>query len=164
MSGLTQRFAAAPPIPWRLGVLVALLAVAALVAALVAGSLNDHRPAPYGPAANGQIIFVNEDGAIVAGDPGAGTTTTLVSEGGGAQPIYSQDGRRFAFTRPAESRTNLFVADADGTHEIQLSTAGLSSITYLGWSPSGDRILVVDGAGRLLLFSTTQPRSRDDPE
>ena len=157
MSAITRRFAAAPSIPWRLGALVALLALAALIAVLVAGALNKPLPAPYGPAANGEIIFVNEAGEIVAGDPGSGTLKTLVAAPGGSAPIYSRDGSRFAFMRPDGSSTDLFVADADGTHATRLSTQPIPGTTYVGWSGRGDRILVVDGAGRMLLFSTAQP-------
>jgi WD40 repeat protein len=156
MSALTRRLAAVPNVPWRLGALVALLAIAALVAALVAGSMNNNRPAPYGPAGNGQIIFMDQTGAIVAGDPVAGTTRTLIAKGG-SQPIFSLDGRRFAYTRSTGGPTNLFIADADGTHEVQLSAASFSTPSYVGWSSGGDRILVVDQSGRMLVFRTGQP-------
>src|SRR5262245_43116747 len=72
MSALTRRFAAVPRIPWRLGVAVALLALAALLVAVAAGVLLKAPLAPYGPAGNGQVVFVDPDGLIRAGDLATG--------------------------------------------------------------------------------------------
>jgi hypothetical protein len=115
MSTITARLAAAPRIPWRLGVLVALLAAAALIAAVVAGSLLNKRPAPYGPAVNGQVLFEDEHGAIRAGDPATGSARLVLNAG--ADPIVSQDGSRFAFSQTGE----LFVADVAGGDPVQIS-------------------------------------------
>jgi dipeptidyl aminopeptidase/acylaminoacyl peptidase len=158
MSVFTRTLAGAPRIPWRLGALVALLAVAAIVAVLVSGALVHERPAPYGPAGNGQILFVNSNGQIVAGDPATGTTTTLVSSGLGiSNPIFSQDGTRFAFIQPTTHGLGLFVGDLGGGAPIEVSTNGFSNPTFLGWSGRSDRILMVDNDGVMLLFDTTRP-------
>lgn len=157
MSTLTGRFAAFPRVPWRLGALVALLAIAALVAALVAGSIINRTPAPYGPAANGRIVFVDQAGAIVAGDPVTGTTTTLIAELGGSLPLYSQDGTRLAYIKlAAGAKFDLIVANADGANPVQLTVTPISEPSYIGWSARGERLLVVDAGGRLLLFATGQ--------
>lgn len=156
MSTLTQRLAAAPRVPWRLGVAVALLVVAAVITAIVAGAIFAPRPAPYGPAVNGQILFVDSAGAIVSGDPITGTTVTLVGSPGGFDPIYSQDGSRFAFYRFTANGPALFVGDARGGEPVLVSTTPFSEPSYIGWSARGDRLLVVDVVGRMLLFGTTK--------
>jgi Tol biopolymer transport system component len=153
MSALTRRFPVVPRIPWRLGVAIALLAIAALIAALVAGSLKP-RLAPYGPATNGQIVFVDGSGQIVTGDPVAGTKTTIVPGFGYGSPIYSQDGTRLAFTqRASASAVDLMVADPDGSHVTKLTATPVSTPSYIGWSPRGDRLLVAVG-GQILVFGT----------
>ena len=110
-----------PPIPWRLGVAVALLAIAALVAALVAGSLLASRAAPMALQATARSSSSTQDGAIVAGDPVTGDTMTLVA-GARRRPIRStpRTGDRFAFTRSAGMRDRLFVADFRRRKPVQL--------------------------------------------
>jgi Tol biopolymer transport system component len=155
MSALARRLPVVPRIPWRLGVVIALLAVAALIAALVSGSLLKTRPAPYGPAINGQIVFVDGNGQIVTGEPIGGTKTTIVPGIGFGSPIYSQDGTRLAFTqRASASAVDLIVSDPDGTHLTKLTTTPVSTPRYIGWSPRGDRLALIDASGRILLFST----------
>ena len=153
MSTITQRLAAAPRIPWRLGVVVALLAIAALVAALIAGSILKPRPAPYGPAENGKVIFADQSGKIVAGDPVTGTTISLGFSG--TDPIYSQDGDRFAFTR-FNAGAALWIGDVAGGDPVQISNEPISTPSFIGWSARGDRLLVVDAQGRMLLFGTAR--------
>jgi len=158
MSVVTRTLAAAPRIPWRLGALAALLAVAALIAVLVVGSIVKERPAPYGPAGNGQILFLNSAGQIVVGDPATGTTTTLVSSGPGiSNPIFAQDGTRFAFIQPTTHGLGLFVGNLGGGTPVDVSTSGFSTPTYLGWSGRGDHILMVDAGGVMLLFDPARP-------
>lgn len=155
MSALTRRFAPVPRVPWRLGVAIALLAIAALIAALVSGSFLKSRPAPYGPAINGQILFVDQAGQIVAGDPIAGTKTTIIPGFGNGSPIYSQDGSRLAFTHfVSATSVDLMVADADGSHVTKMTATPVSTPSYIGWSARGDRLVVNDAAGRILLFPT----------
>ena len=75
--------------------LIALLIVAALVAV---GSRRQPAP-PFGPAANGEIIYTNR-GDLFAGDPASGETRLLL--GGPAVdsgPSYSPDGTSIAFLR-----------------------------------------------------------------
>ena len=70
MSAVSQRLAAAPRVPLRAVVVTALLLIALAVGlALLAGSQRPAVPAPFGPAANGLIAFVDEDGAIRSGAP-----------------------------------------------------------------------------------------------
>lgn len=158
MSAITRRLAAAPSIPWRLGALVALLALAALVAALVAGALLDRGPAPYGPAANGRIAFIDEAGRVVSGDPATGQTSVLAAEPGHVgTPLYSPDGSRIAYAQEASGqKLNIFVANADGSQPMQLNATPMPHPEYVGWSGSGERFLVVAPGGQMLLYDATR--------
>ncbi len=153
MSTLTQRLAAAPRIPWRLGVAVALLVVAGLIVAIVAGAISNRRPPAYGPAANGQILYVDDLGRIAAGDPVTGISTVLVAGTGLSAPMYSQDGTRFAYLRETTAgKVDIVVVSSDGTGSLRLTDKPMLTPTYVGWSATGDRLLVVDVGQRMLLF------------
>jgi Tol biopolymer transport system component len=157
VTALARRFAAAPRIPWRLGILVALLAVAALVVALAAGALNQ-RPAPFGPAGNGRIAFTDNAGRILTGDLRSGTATVIVDTPGNKLPQFSPDGGRIAFLRLAADGVNvdIVVATADGSKEIVLTPRPMLEPSYVGWTATGDRLLVNNIGGQLLLFDTTK--------
>lgn len=163
MSTLTRRLSAAPRIPWRMGALVALLAVAALVAALVAGALTNRVPAPYGPAANGHIAFVNSGGYVVVGDPATGTTVVLGKGSANSDPLFSQDGTRVLYLdHPTAATVNLVVAAVDGSATMTLNPKPITPPNFGGWSANGDRFLVLTAGGELVAYdtrTTAQPKS-----
>ena len=138
-----------------MGVLVALLAVAALVTALVAGALID-RTHTSGPATNGEILFVDRSGEVVAGDPATGQSRVVIATARNTKPIVSPDGTKLLVLRPsAAGSQNIFVIDLQG-NETRITPDALTAYHYVGWSPAGDRILVRDDGGRILLLDATQ--------
>ena len=156
VSTLTRRLPAAPPFPWRLATALALLLIAAILAVLIAGAGRTKLPAPFGPAANGQIVFVDEGGHIAIGDPVTGTKRVVIADGLNTLPTYSQDGTRIAFTRRVTGGFDLMVAGAEGANARVLTPKPITEPTYLGWSPRGDRLLVVDTGARMLLYDTAR--------
>ena len=163
MSALTRRFAAVPRIPWRLGALVALLALAAIVAALATGALLNRAPAPYGPAGNGHIAFVNGEGQVVIGDPSTGSTVVIGSGFESSDPLFSQDGSRiFYLGHPSAATVNLVVAAVDGSTTLTLNPKPIAPPNFGSWSASGDRFLILTAGGELVAYdtrTTAQPKS-----
>jgi dipeptidyl aminopeptidase/acylaminoacyl peptidase len=156
MSTITQRFAAAPRVPLRLAVAVALLLVAAIAGALIAGSFATHRPAPFGPATNGQIVYLDEAGQILSGDPVTGQSALVINGTGNRRITFSRDGSRLAFLRTAPGGTfDLVVADADGSHVKTVSPTPIFAPSFMAWAPRGDRIAMIDSTGKLLLFDVS---------
>jgi PKD repeat protein len=84
------------------------------------------------PAQAGQLAFVREGRIHLVSTDGTGVVP--VSEGpGDAEPAWSPDGRRIAFTRSGGAATGIYVMDADGSNPVQRTTSGRSPT----WSPDG---------------------------
>ena len=159
VTSFAARVAPLPRVPWRLGAMVALLAVAALVAVLVVGALL-RPPSNIGPGRNGELIIVDKTGQVLAADPVTGASRRLVPASDGtpiSRPIVSPDGMKFLILRPSSAGSqNLFVVDLDG-HETLITPDPLSAWHYIGWSPMGDHVLVRDDGGRILLIDAVTP-------
>ena len=70
-------------------------------------------PAPFGPAANGVVVYATASGDIATVDPATGLTTTIVA---GPEPdrapTFSRDGTRIAFIRQVAGGDEVYVVDA----------------------------------------------------
>jgi len=137
---------------WRPVVLLVVLALLLVaIAAAYVGSQPRRTPAaPFGPAANGSIVFAR-DGDIFRADPVTGATTAIV---GGpeadSRPVYSPDGTRIAFGRAlAGDATSgvLFVADADGRGLVQVTPTPLRNLSGWSFSPDGRSVVAIASAG-----------------
>ena len=150
MSAVSERLSAAPRIPLRAIAVAALIILAAVVAiAVIAGSQHPKVPAPFGPAANGLVMFIDDTGAIRAGDPVEGTSTVIVPSGPYRQLALSPDGTHLAFLR---HDTELVVVDAQGHDPAVLATKGILGVTHVGWTPDSRRIVVDGGTGGLYAY------------
>lgn len=133
-------------IPWRPILVVAVLALLVAATMLVVGSQQRRLPAPFGPAANGVIVFSTADGDIVSADPETAEVTTIVSDVGfDSAPWFANDGTKFAFDRqtiPSATQRSLAIANADGSDVREIS-GSRSPIRWFDWSPTGDRMIVL---------------------
>jgi Tol biopolymer transport system component len=158
LSTFTGRLAAVPHIPWRLGLAGALLLAAVIIGLLVVGSHLFRVPAPFGPAANGAIVYASA-GDLYLGNPADGQTRLLV---GGPEndrlPWFSPDGTKIAFVRDepgtaADLMIRIFVMRADGSGLKQVTSEPLrdADVPWLSWTPDGRLALVhnVDGVNQL---------------
>jgi hypothetical protein len=146
MTVSTARTATVPRIPWRLvGLLALLLLALAIGAGLVAG-LPRPVPEPFGPAANGLLIF-SSDGDIYTADPVSGSTGRIVSgPDRDLEPTWSRDGTKFVFERRPEGDSNgqLYVAHADGS-SVTLITPKPQRHDDVAFSPTGEEVLFTSG-------------------
>jgi Tol biopolymer transport system component len=156
MRDTTLARATTPHLPWRSIAIFAALAVLLVASvAIVAGPMSRHAPAPYGIARSGTIAVV-EEGAIVSVDPVTGARTTVV-DAPARHPRYSRDGTLLAFVRPIGGDDSLWVANADGSDQRELSTAGLAIIEPIEWAPDGGSLAVngfIDGTSVIALVPT----------
>ena len=123
-------------------------------------------PAPFGPAANGLIVY-SANGDIMAVDADASNPRALV---GGAEADVavnmSPDGTRFAFVRRhAGGLSELLIANIDGTDVVSLPTEPLRNLTSADWSPDGKMLVAIHdtpGAATLSILPTDGSGSRRD--
>ena len=155
MSAVSERLSAAPRVPLRAIAVAALIILAAVVAiAVIAGSQQHRVPAPFGPAGNGLIMFIDDTGAIRAGNPVDGSSSVIVPSGSNRLPTVSPDGTHVAFMREnAAHDTELVVVDAQGRNPVVLATEGPLLVTdHVGWMPDSRRVVVDGGAGGLYAY------------
>ena len=151
VSALTNRLAVTPRIPMRAAIAVMLLIVGLVVGALLLAGSRPRVPAPFGPAANGQVVFIDEMGAIRAGNLADGTSSIIVAGSGNRLPIMSPDGTRLAYLSVDE----LVVTDPRGGDPIVVATDGLLGTTYLGWTPDSGRVIAGLSTGKLVAYDVT---------
>ena len=152
MSVVTLAREAMQPLPWRTIGLLALLTLLVGAIVLYAGSQQRRLPAPFGPAANGALVFADA-GDIVAFDQSTGTRTTVV--GGPAAdraPAFSRVGSQLAFLRDGApgAGSSVWVSNPDGSNQRRIAE-GVKAVTFEGgsfvdgsieWSPDGRSLLL----------------------
>ena len=138
-------------VPIRLLALLALLVVLALAAMLYAGSWP-RRLEPFGPAANGLVIYAT-GGDIFTADPVTGATRAAVAgPGWDIEPRWSRDGTHFLFVRDPDrespfAKMTLYVARADGSGVRAITPEPLLTVGDPTFSPDGTTVLFVATGG-----------------
>ena len=90
------------------------------------------------PSQAGQLAFVRDGHIHLVNTDGTGVVQ--VSEGpSDAEPAWSPDGRRIAFTRFGGATPGIYVMDADGSNPVRRTTSGRSP----AWSPDGQSLAFV---------------------
>jgi dipeptidyl aminopeptidase/acylaminoacyl peptidase len=131
-------------VPWRaLGVL-ALIGVLLAIAIVAVGSRQHRLPAPFGPAANGSLIY-DRDGDIYVADGDVSNERLLI---GGPTNDYavtwSRDGSRIFFARDVAGGVAVMTADLNGQEVRQVSGSLLIGHESHDLSPSSTELAVID--------------------
>lgn len=145
----TLRLTHVPRMAW---LLVVLALVAALGAAAVWIGSQNKRLEPFGPAANGTIVYGASDGDIYVLDPVTGASTPLIAgPKSDRSPFFSPDGSMFAFGRAACCGLwEILLASSDGTIIRSLTRPNIP--THADWSPDGAYLAVVDASPSTLVI------------
>jgi len=121
-------------------------AVACLAAVvLVAGLVSSARASSSSRARNGLIVYADtpnqRNSQIFTIGPSGGARTQLTfSAGGNYYPAWSADGRRIAFTSTRTGTPQLWVIDANGGRQVQVTHLSSGGGFVPSWSPDGRRI------------------------
>lgn len=150
MSVLTTRAAAPPRVPWRIIGLVALLLIAIAVGTLLIVGSQQRLPAPFGPAANGQVAY-SANGDIYTVDPISGVGRVVVAgPDNDVRPVWSLDGSRLAFERKAIGESGpvsrLYAARSDGRELVAVTPTAIDRLVSFAFSPDGREIAFTSGS------------------
>ena len=102
-------------------------------------------PDPWGPAANGLILYGTTAGDIVSMDHAGGASSTVLSDTERV-PVLSPDGTRLIFERMTAGTVVGWIADIDGTDSRELP-APEAHIGWAEWAPDSHRMLTAPAAG-----------------
>jgi eukaryotic-like serine/threonine-protein kinase len=86
------------------------------------------------------FVRLNRDEDLHRFEPGRPTEALLASSASEGDPEYSPDGRRIAFTSNRGGTTEIWLADADGAHPMQLTHGPGKWQGSATWSPDGRRM------------------------
>jgi hypothetical protein len=131
-------------VPWRaLGVSVLIALLLALAIAAV-GSRQHRVPAPFGPAANGSLVY-DRDGDIYVADRDVSHERLLIGgETTDSAATWSRDGSRIFFARQVADGTAVMTADLNGQEIRQASGSLLTGHESHDLSPSSAELAVID--------------------
>ena len=153
MSAITSRFASPPGVPWRTIALAALLIALIAGTLVVAGSLRQRVPPPFGPAANGAVYFSVNGDLMAADSPIATPRKILAGDTVDNGALLSPDGTRMVFVRGliGGTQTALWTANPDASGARKL--VDVPRIGWAEWSPQANTIAVLrdDKAGTIVL-------------
>ena len=152
MSAVTSRAATAPRFPFRIVALAALLLIALMVGAVLLAGSQRHLPAPFGLAGSGRVAYA-ASGDVYTVDPVTRVATAIVT---GPEidvgPVWSDDGTHVVFRRQltvgldvGNSASRLFVARADGSGLVAITSAAEFQITRYVFSPNGSEVAYTFG-------------------
>jgi hypothetical protein len=143
---------------WRgLGILV-LIGVLLAIAIVAAGSRQHRVPAPFGPAANGSLIY-DRDGDIYVADRDVSHERLLIGgETTDSAATWSRDGSRIFFARQLADGIAVMTADLNGQDVHQVSGSLLIGHESHDLSPTSTELAVIDkvsGRRTLRILSLT---------
>ncbi len=94
---------------------------------------------------------------------GTGLTRLTSGAGNNDYPSYSPDGRKIVFISDRTGAEQIWVMNADGSHQTQLTHSGVNDDEVPEWSPDGRRIAYQEGDppnGRILVMNADGTGSR----
>jgi WD40-like Beta Propeller Repeat len=131
-------------VPWRALGVTMLIAVLLALAIAAVGSRQHRVPAPFGPAANGSLVY-DRDGDIYVSDRDVSHERLLIGgETTDSAPTWSRDGSRIYFARQLADGIAVMTADLNGQGVRQVSPRLLIGHESHDLSPTSAELAVID--------------------
>lgn len=159
-----QRSAGVRQFPWRTVGVVALLGALLATAILVAGS-RPRLPTPFGPAANGSLIYEKRGNIFIADADATHERLLIGGETNDYAVTWSRDGTKLFFGRDVLGGVSVMTADPDGRKIRELSAVPLSAPAEVDVSPLGTELAVsqiASGGRTISILSLTGDRAARD--
>lgn len=67
----------------------------------------------------------------------------------GSEPVWSPNGQQLTYSASYLSRTEIFIANLDGTNIRRITDNATSSVSNPSWSPDGNKIVFVRSDGKI---------------
>jgi Tol biopolymer transport system component len=131
----------------------AILAALIGLALFAVGSRVQRVPAPFGPAANGQITYWANGDILVANADGTDARTVISGPTDDFASGYTRDGTKLAFLRASSPHQSMLMIGApDGSGVRPVLKEPLTDADWFEWSPDSRSLAVVHtvGAARVL--------------
>lgn len=135
-------------VPLRPLIILALLT--ALVVGAVAAYFGSQRrlPLPFGPAANGRLVYVSNSDIYVRNSLADDGQILIGGPGNQFAPTFSPDGTRLTYVSNSGKGDQFFLANADGSDARELALIPPTGNAQAAWSPDSTRVsLIYDVAG-----------------
>lgn len=132
-------------VPLRQLALLLILLLAAIGTAILVGS-QPKLPAPFGPAENGQIVFVMNGDVYALDSLASEPRLLLAAPGDQLGVINSPNGLLFAFDSLDRGVDRVYVANADGSNPRQVLDEPFTGLAAT-WSPDSRTLALVTEAG-----------------
>ena len=134
--------------------LALLLLLLAIVGGAIAAYVGSQRPrlAPFGPAANGQLVFGLDGDLYVADSVTSQPRLLMAATGDQGGAVLSPDGLLVAYDSVINGKSYVWVADADGSNARSVLAEAFFGHSF-AWAPDSRRMAVVtDVGGELTLW------------
>jgi dipeptidyl aminopeptidase/acylaminoacyl peptidase len=130
------------------------LALAAAGAVIAGASLMPSEPVavlpPFGPAANGNLLYAKDGDLYLADADGSNSRAITTTKQNESSPQFSHDGQTITFAAGPDTNPAAMLADADGSKERTVLEAQEWS---LGFMADDERLIATRGVGDSTVLS-----------
>ncbi len=108
---------------------------------------------------NGMLVFSKDDGTIALTDMHGSKSSVLKVQG--SEPSFSPDGTHIAYASNADGATQIFVANLDGTHAVNVTRLAAQDASHPAWVSNSELIFTALGRPQPIYTGTGKAYSED---
>ena len=108
---------------------------------------------------NGSIVFSKDDGTLGVTDASGVNGKRLKLQG--SESAASPDGKRIAYTSNDNGAAQIFVANADGSHPVDVTRLAAQDASHAAWRSDGELVFTSAGRAQPIYTSIGKAYSED---